>query len=332
MHNNPLVSVIMPVYNSEKYLKEAIDSIFDQTYQNIELIVIDDGSVDNSINIIKNINSDKIVFLRNERNIGVSATRNKGFSVAKGKYIALMDSDDISPLYRIEKQVEFLENNIEYGLIGGHYESFKKHLFFTRRKLRKHSLSDKHIEVSLNFLGAIAGGSTMIRSEVLLKNSLEFDTSLHIAEDFDLWRRIGKFSKVTNIDDLLIHYRKHRNNSIKNREKNDLHMTRAIIKSFDDLEIDIKNLFDDQYKLKNINSFLEMNSYLEDMINKNLISKKYDQIFLEQSCTDLLFWFFKRHIDILGYELYSGFKKTIFFKNIKLRLRDKIKLFKVRII
>lgn len=332
MHNTPLVSVIMPVYNSEKHLKEAIDSILNQTYKNIELIVIDDGSVDNSIKIIKNIKSDKIVFLKNERNIGVSATRNKGFSIAKGKYIALMDSDDISPLYRIEKQVEFLENNIEYGLVGGHYESFKKYLFFTRRKLRKHSLSEKHIEVNLNFLGAIVGGSTMIRSEVLFKNNLEFDTSLRIAEDFDLWRRIGQFSKVTNIDELLIHYRKHRNNSIKNREKNDLHMTRAIIKSFDDLDIDIKNLFNDQYKLKNMNSFLEMNSYLEDMINQNLISKKYDQKFLEKASSDLLFWFFKRHIDILGYELYKEFKKTMFFQNVKFRLRDKIKLFKVRII
>lgn len=327
----PLVSVVMPVYNSEKYLKEAIYSILNQTYHNIELIVIDDGSLDNSVDIIENIKSDKIVFLQNEQNIGVSATRNKGFSIAKGKYLALMDSDDISTLYRLERQVKFLEENSEYGLVGGHYESFNKQLFFTRRKLRKLPLIDKQIEVNLVFLGAIAGGSTMMRSEILFKYNLEFDTSLKTAEDFDLWRRISKFSKVTNIDELLIHYRKHRNNTIKDREKGKLNKTKAIIKSFDDLNININDLFDNKYNLKDVNSFLVLSSYLEDFINQNYISKRYDKIFLEKACSDLLFWFFKNHIEILGYELYREFEKTIFFKNIKLRLRDKIKLIKVRI-
>lgn len=98
MENNlPLVSVIMPVYNSAKYLNEAIDSILNQTYENIELIVIDDGSSDNSVDLIKKYNSSKIRFFQNEKNIGVSATRNKAIDLSNGKYIALMDSDDISP-------------------------------------------------------------------------------------------------------------------------------------------------------------------------------------------------------------------------------------------
>jgi len=328
----PLVSVVMPVYNSEKYLKEAIYSILNQTYHNIELIVIDDGSRDNSVDIIENIKSDKIVFFKNEQNIGVSATRNKGFSIAKGKYIALMDSDDTSTLYRLERQVKFLEGNSKYGLVGGHFESFNKQLFFTRRKLRKLPLIDKQIEVNLVFLGAMAGGSTMMRSEILFKNNLEFDTSLKTAEDFDLWRRISKFTKVTNIDELLIHYRKHRNNTTKDREKGKLNKTKAIIKSFDDLSINIHDLFDNKYKLKDLNSFLVLSAYLEDLINQNHISKQYDKIFLEKACSDLLFYFFKKHIEILGYELYREFKKTIFFKNIKLRLRDKVTLIKVRIV
>ena len=155
--DSALVSVIMPVYNGEKYLKEAIFSILNQTYQNFELIIIDDGSTDNSIKIINELKSkfSKIIYSPNKKNIGVSATRNRGMKLAKGKYIAFMDADDISPLYRFEKQVEFMENNSDYGLVGGHYESFTNYVFYTKRKLRKLSSSFEHIKANILFSNSI---------------------------------------------------------------------------------------------------------------------------------------------------------------------------------
>ena len=92
----PLVSIIMSVYNSEDYLKEAIDSILGQTYANLEFIIIDDASTDTSLDIIKSYNDKRILLIKNEVNIGLAASLNKGIEIARGKYIARMDSDDIT--------------------------------------------------------------------------------------------------------------------------------------------------------------------------------------------------------------------------------------------
>ena len=101
----PLVSIIMSVYNSEDYLKEAIDSILGQTYANLEFIIIDDASTDRSLDIVKSYNDKRILLIKNEVNIGLAASLNKGIEIARGKYIARMDSDDISLPERCEKQV-----------------------------------------------------------------------------------------------------------------------------------------------------------------------------------------------------------------------------------
>lgn len=323
-----LVSVIMPVYNSAKYLNEAIDSILNQTYENIELIVIDDGSSDNSIELIKEYNSSKIRFYKNEKNIGVSATRNKAIDLSEGKFIALMDSDDISPPDRIRKQVEFLENNISYVLVAGHYESFTKYLFYTKRKLRKHCIIDDKIKVDLNFVGSIAAGTVLVQKEILDKNNLRFDSRLKIAEDFDFWRRISKYAKVTSIDELLVYYRKHPSNSIKQKKLVDNHMTLALKKSFNDLKIKSDDLFDNNEKLKNIESFSILLARFEEFMKKNNKTKEFNQKYLLESLSQLSFWFYKRHINTLGYELFKEYEKSIFYKNIKLRFRDKVDIYK----
>lgn len=117
---NKLVSVIIPVYNVEKYVREAIQSIQNQTYKNLEIIVIDDGSIDNTYNIVEKLaNADsRIQLYKNESNLNVVKTRNRALSYATGEYIAMMDGDDISALDRIEKKVNFLEENKEFDLVG----------------------------------------------------------------------------------------------------------------------------------------------------------------------------------------------------------------------
>ena len=196
MNNLPLVSIIMPVFNSEKYLKKAIESILNQTYENIELIIIDDNSSDGSIDIINSFNSKKIKFFQNQKNMGVSAARNKAIDLSNGKYLALMDSDDISFIYRIEKQVNFLEKNSDYGLIGGHYERFSEVGFFKKKKIHRQSLIQEENQVKLNFMGSIAAPTTMFRASIVKENKIYFDTNLKIAEDYDFWRRIGLFSSA----------------------------------------------------------------------------------------------------------------------------------------
>lgn len=117
---NKLVSVIIPVYNVENYVKEAMQSIQNQTYKNLEIIVIDDGSKDNTYKVVEYLakDDDRIKLYKNEENLKIVKTLNRALSLANGEYIARMDGDDISALNRIEKKVKFLEENKEYDLVG----------------------------------------------------------------------------------------------------------------------------------------------------------------------------------------------------------------------
>ena len=117
-YNDILVSVIMPVYNGALYLREAIDSILSQTHTNLELIIINDGSNDNSEEIILSYEDNRIRYIINEKNSGICVTLNKGLDIAKGKYIARMDCDDISCPERLQMQIEYMEQNPSIGVLG----------------------------------------------------------------------------------------------------------------------------------------------------------------------------------------------------------------------
>ena len=131
--NLPLVSVVMPVYNGEKYLKEAIDSVLSQSYQNIELVIVNDGSTDSGSQIVKKYTDPRIRFVENESNSGIVYSRNKGLESATGKYVATLDSDDIALPDRIEKQVLFLENNSEYGMCGTFFSTIDSAGMFVKK-------------------------------------------------------------------------------------------------------------------------------------------------------------------------------------------------------
>ena len=119
--NKPLVSVVMPLYNAEKYVGEAVESVLSQSYTNFELIIVNDASTDKSVAQVKRIVDRRIVIIENEKNLGIVASRNRGLALAKGKYIAVLDSDDIALPNRLEKQEAFLEANPEYGICGSYY-------------------------------------------------------------------------------------------------------------------------------------------------------------------------------------------------------------------
>jgi len=126
MSQNSLVSVLIPCYNCEEYVEEAVMSIIKQTYPNLEILVIDDGSTDNTGNILKILAKEdpRIIYIKNEENLKLIATLNKGLNLCKGKYIARMDADDISLPTRIEKQVNFLEAHPEIGIVGTYTKNF----------------------------------------------------------------------------------------------------------------------------------------------------------------------------------------------------------------
>lgn len=142
-----LVSVLIPVYNVGKYVKEAIKSIQDQTYKNLEIIVVDDGSTDNTYTIVQGLaaGDSRIKLFRNDKNSKIVKTLNKAFKYSSGDYIARMDGDDISELDRIEKKVAFLEANSEYDLVGCSVNSVneKGELLSSTSKLGSYTQLDK---------------------------------------------------------------------------------------------------------------------------------------------------------------------------------------------
>lgn len=208
----PLVSVVMPVYNGEKYLPEAIDSILAQTFTDFEFIIVDDGSVDGSAAIIRSYQrrDQRIQFIQLERNEGPSAARNRGIAAASGKYIAMMDSDDISLPQRLRMQVEFLEAKPKIDGVGVGGQAVREDLTptFTYRLSRRHC----QIVFSMLVVGqAMINASVMARRELM--SSEGYDQRLRIGEDTELfarliWRRGARFA---NIPAPLYIYRRHEN-------------------------------------------------------------------------------------------------------------------------
>lgn len=212
----PIISVIMPVYNSENYIRETIESILDQSYKDFELLILNDNSSDNSLKIIKQYQEkdSRIIVINKEKNVGPANLRNEGFRLSKGGFIALMDADDIALPTRFEKQVAVLEKNPEIGVCGTWFT------FFGAKKNKVIRHSENHDAIKISFLHScgIGNPTVMLRKEMLF--GLEFDNDFVPVEDYDLWSRLLEKTKFHNIQESLLNYRQHENNISKTKIEN----------------------------------------------------------------------------------------------------------------
>lgn len=206
MTSNPLVSVVMPVKNVEKYIDESLQSIINQTYKNIEIVIIDDHSQDETYNIIKNYQKidKRIKIFRNSSTKYISHSLNTGIKHSKGKYIIRMDGDDYSYPNRIATQVKFMEKNPKIGVSGGSIDvcNEKLNILFTKC----YPLNDHDIRKKIFYMSPFAHPATIWRSN-MLKQTKGYNIHLFGAEDYDLYFRIGKMCNMANIDNILIKYR-----------------------------------------------------------------------------------------------------------------------------
>lgn len=211
----PKISVIFPVFNAEKYLRDAIDSIIQQSFIDWELIIINDGSTDSSENIIASYSDTRLKYYKNEQNIGLIATLNKAIGLCKGEYIARMDSDDISEKERFKIQIAFLEKNKEYAMCGSYAKIIDENNNVTGKLLNLQT--NDYLQINLLFSVPFIHPSMMIRHDVLQNNY--FDSEYKYAEDYELWCRIARDYKIANIPDYLLKYRWHTSNiSVANSE------------------------------------------------------------------------------------------------------------------
>lgn len=207
----PLVSVIIPCYNAEKFVEAAVRSIMLQSYSNLEIIVINDCSTDSTFNILKKLSAEdsRIKLLMNEKNFGLVSTLNKGISVSNGKYIARMDADDISHVNRISIQVKYLESHEAVAMCGGNYILIDEQ---GREKGRlKYPKGDENIKAELLFYCPFCHPTVMMRRNVLNEIGL-YNEGLVPAEDYELWIRIAEKFPLENLPDFLLYYRWHGNN------------------------------------------------------------------------------------------------------------------------
>ncbi len=202
-----LVSVILPVYNGEQYLKESVESILNQTYRKIELIIINDCSSDNSDEIIKSFEDERINYHKNLENLNLIQTLNKGISISKGKYIVRIDQDDIALPERIEKQVLYMETNPECVVCGSYIQLIKKDILTD--EIVKYYSNNDDIKFALLFHSPFAHPAVIIRAGILHENTVSYNNLYTHAEDYQLWTKLSTYGKFHNIPDVLTHYRIH---------------------------------------------------------------------------------------------------------------------------
>lgn len=201
--NAPLVSVILPIYKGEKYILTAVNSILSQSYKNIELILIDDCSPDDSINKIKDLKDSRIKIITNTSNLGLIKTLNKGIQTAKGKYIARMDQDDISFVNRIEEQVHFLEKNEQVDILSANYETIGSELRETNFPLYSAT-----INLELHFHNCICHPLVIFRSKIVENYNLYYDPNYKDTEDWQLWfNAYNNGVIINNLNSKLLQYR-----------------------------------------------------------------------------------------------------------------------------
>ena len=297
----PLVSVVMPVYNGEKYLKEAIDSILNQTFTDFELLLINDASTDNSEEIINSYNDSRIIYIKNEQNLGLIKTLNKGLDLAKGEFIARMDQDDISHSERFEKQLIIFKKNPEIGVCGTWFTLFREN---HEDKIIEHPEYNDSIKIGLLTSCFIGHPTVMMRKKAI--ENYRYDVNYQAAEDFELWTRLIRITKFYNIQESLLKYRFHSSNiSVL---ENNVQVTNTKIITGNQLKyIDIANS-DENIELCNIllvayskfrftnDEFRKLVSFANQLEYQNLQKKVYNE---------------KKFHEIINRRLNEIFNKTV---------------------
>lgn len=201
------VSVIMPLYNAEKFVGKAIESVLEQTYKDFELIIINDGSTDNSWSIVQEYNDKRICLINNSENLGIAATRNRGIEIAKSEYIALLDDDDIAMPYRLEYEVKYLEKYKDIMVVGGHHREIDEN----NNKLEKKWLvyqNPNYIKAYLMLNNAVVNGSAMFRKSFVDEHNIRYHNDMFGAEDYLFWVECSLKGKIKNLDEILLLWRR----------------------------------------------------------------------------------------------------------------------------
>lgn len=271
---NPLISVIMSTLNTQKdYLEEAINSILNQTYKNFEFIIIVDGGNDDKI--IEKINDKRIKIIKHEKSVGLTKSLNEAIKVSKGKYIARMDSDDISLEKRFEYQVKYMESNDDIDITSMFYQEIGKN----EKIVREVFYRPDEVKCKLFFTNLIAHPCVIIRKEFLDKNNILYNEDFIYSQDLELWTRSINFGKIAIIPKFGLYYRIHDKqiSTEKANKQMDLYY-KILTRNLKELDIKEENL---KYLLmlngkEKLSNKKDLKEFISLAIDKNKKIEKYD--------------------------------------------------------
>ena len=200
----PRIAVVLPVYNGEKYLAAAIRSVLTQTFRDLELLVIDDGSTDRTAEVVAGFSDPRLRLIQHQRNLGLMTALNTGIRQSQSELIARMDADDICRPRRFEKQVAYLETHPEVSVCGTWYR-----MFGARRRSMRPPVEPEHIRAALFFNNAMGSPTLFLRRRLLEQHSLFYNEAFTNAEDYEFIARAAELTRLANLPEFLLLHRCH---------------------------------------------------------------------------------------------------------------------------
>jgi len=332
--NIPQISVIMLAYESGKYIRASIESILAQTFKDFELLIIYDDSKDDTIKIIEEFvkKDERVKCIKNENRKGIVGAANTGLKYAKGKYIARLDSDDLSLPDRLEKQITFMEENPQYGLLGGGYRQIDSEGKILSNSWIPSAVPEK-IKSILLFENYFAQSTIFIRRTVLDITGF-YDENILSMEDYNLWVRCSFVTKVWNLPDILVYYRVHSDSdTIRKSDIRQTVLSAAYKYQFDKISLSFtaEELFL-HYSIYN-NNFIPAKEFIQKeklwlikLYDFNGKNGKYDEFFFNEVLSEK--WFeICYHSSVLGLWAFFEYNKFLLSKIGKKTINMKIKFF-----
>jgi hypothetical protein len=201
---SPAISVVMPVFNVAPFVAQSLGSILGQTFRDLEVIVIDDGSTDGTVAEVRKMADPRVQLVEFSSNRGVVAALNEGLDRARGTFLARMDGDDISHPKRLTRQIAFLDRNRSIGICGTAWS-----FFGARGGADRYRSGSAELKAGLLFGSPFSHPTILARRDLLERNHIRYDPAYEAAEDYELWARLARFTEMANLPQILFHQRIH---------------------------------------------------------------------------------------------------------------------------
>lgn len=332
MENNlapksPTVSVVMSVYNGEKYLKEAIESVLNQTYADFEFIIINDGSTDNSLSIINYFSDSRIILINNEGNKGLIYSLNKGIEVSKGNFIARMDSDDICMLDRFHLQVKSFNDNPNAIIVGSDYYQLNG-----ENQTYIKNINDSDYQKATLLFSTCFCHPTVMMKNIFKKENVFYNENYIHAEDYKLWTDLAFKGKFLNINKPLLKYRHHESQISNTKNDTQLRISKMIRADFlkklnfslSENQFLTLNIIGDNVFITTVELLLKIENCLLQLKKQNHKSSFFNQISFNSFLNK--FWLDSCGNTNLGFKAYSIYSNSDLSKLISYSIKDRTKL------